>query len=339
MILGFCVVSRTDAMLDADGFCVHHATVAIPPSWGDRRWQWKAGTWQPYKPRPAGHVWVQPTDAPKPARAKVPLSVSKPYPKKPPTSAHTPTRTLTCEQCRKVFETISRGGVPQRYCSRPCKVKATNLQERAARVRQKPTRSCAQCGSAFTPTQVTGTPQRYCSAACRAGALTANRAANRASRTKPAGVGACEVCGTTFTLGVQARRFCDKKCRDVAFVRRRAAERPIRYCRVCAAPVVRKPGQRGRQLDCGAQACRQESARQSALRIASGSMADRGIACVCGHPDRPHRAEGKCNACVLRDRRESKRATPCVSCKRAGLWLTARGMCETCYRHAREQAS
>lgn len=248
MVFGFCLISKTDALLDARGDCALHGTLCLPPTWGDRTWAWRGGAWVPYKDRPAGHVWQQPVAAPKPvapqpAITKATIKATK----APPTIAYTPPKELTCQYCKKTRMTTARsGGTPQKYCSRTCKVRAGYLREKK---------------KAPPPPPVMLT------------------------------------------------------------------------CRACRQPFP-KPKTGGRQFDCSP-ACH----RVSVSRMRATSMIEAGIACVCGHPDRPHKGLGMCNPCCLRSRREAKRADPCRGCSRTGLWIAARGLCETCYRRVRRDAS
>lgn len=191
MIFGFCATSKTDAMLDANGDCAQHGTLCTPPTWGDRRWRWAAGTWTPYKHRPRGHAWVQPTDdGPKPARTGSPIDVTRPYPasygRRPPTDGYTPPRTVTCARCGKDFVSTARVGAV--YCRRPCR--------RPVRAFGPTIRPCRACG-ADVPQPASGGAKLDCDRRCT------RQWTLRQSAGTP-----CRVCGRTGLQIVSGGR-CD----------------------------------------------------------------------------------------------------------------------------------
>lgn len=124
---GWCVPCRQDRPSTEDHRCADCGHVLIQPSWSSRHAPY------PWPPRPEGWHWEQPTDD-KP-RTTAPTRQKPRTDFEPPPGAAT--IALTCAWCTRVTQVVPRGGSPQRYCSIPCKDKATTQataeRKRAAR--------------------------------------------------------------------------------------------------------------------------------------------------------------------------------------------------------------
>lgn len=123
-VWGFCFASRQDELVARDGLCVLHRGIVTPPTWGRATWKWRPdlACWSPYAPRPAGYLWVQPTDDRPRRRGYQPAERTSRTPR---------VVSSDCQRCGQPFTAAYPGGDLPRYCGDDCRRAALNDRRRA----------------------------------------------------------------------------------------------------------------------------------------------------------------------------------------------------------------
>lgn len=182
----------------------------------------------------------------------------------------------TCAYCGEQFRPRR---TDQRYCSRPCKMKAAMGRRAKPPLRGEP--ACRFCGAPFTE-QDRRRGRVHC------GRNECDRAyhreASRAMRERQLAAlppQRCAECGSPFTDAHRNKRYCSPDCKRAALLRRRRDREyqpPKRQCAHCSAEIPYKSGKR---RFCSSECQLAAAAKTSRWRV-KGLQLDHGMAEVCG---------------------------------------------------------